>query len=137
MENIFVNEDKKTFEAIDLIKYSIDFPRALRVKEDKGVLGGVVISPLPEDSRKVVADEQGKKIIYDIYVVEHGLYATTALDSTDRHEVCTAPYESVGVNWDDVQEVYLKRCVGNSALKAFLEEKGFIETSRREIYKRK
>lgn len=137
MENIFINEDKKTFEAIDLIKYSIDFPRALRVKEDKGVLGGVVISPLPEDSRKLITDEQGKKSIYNIYVVEHGLYATAALDSTDRHEVCTAPYESVGVNWDEVQEVYLKRCTGNAPLEEFLEKQGFKKTSLGAIYKRK
>nr|DAZ59810.1 MAG TPA: hypothetical protein [Caudoviricetes sp.] len=136
MKNIFTNEEKKTFEAIDLIKYGLDFPRALRVKEDKEVLGGVIISPLPEDSRKVVTDEQGTKTIYDVYAVEHGLYATVALDSTDSHEVCTAPYESVGVNWNEVQEVYLKHCTGNMPLEKFLEKQGFKKTSHGAIYKR-
>lgn len=136
MENIFTNEEKKTFEAIDLMKYGLDFPRALRVKGDKEVLGGVIISPLPEDSRKVVTDEQGTKTIYDVYAVEHGLYATVALDSTDSHEVCTAPYESVGVNWGEVQEVYLKRCKGNAPLEKFLEKQGFKKTSHDAIYKR-
>lgn len=136
MKNIFTNEEKKTFEAIDLIKYGLYFPRALRVKEDKEVLGGVIISTLPEDSRKVVTDEQGTKTIYDVYAVEHGLYATTALDSTDRHEVCTAPYESVGVNWEEVQEVYLRHCTGNMPLEKFLEKQGFKKTSHGAIYKR-
>lgn len=136
MKNIFTEEEKKNFEAIELIKYGLDFPRALRVKEDKEVLGGVVISPLPEDSRKVITDEQGKKNIYGVYAVEHGLYATAALDSTDRHEVCTAPYESVGVNWNEVQEVYLKRCTGNAPLEEFLEKQGFKKTSLGAIYKR-
>ena len=120
MKKIITNEEKKTFEAIDLIKYGLDFPRALRVKEDKEVLGGVIISPLPED----------------VYAVEHGLYATVALDSTDSHEVCTAPYESVGVNWNEVQEVYLKHCTGNMPLEKFLEKQGFKKTSHGAIYKR-